>query len=74
MNPINQAILEYLRSGEKTSGELKDVFDCSYSVIDKALQELIDAQEIEPGWSNDNYPARIYRLKRRQQSVPFWKN
>ncbi|MBN3888616.1 MAG: hypothetical protein HWQ43_05390 [Nostoc sp. JL31] len=66
MNPINQAILEFLRSGEKTAGELKDIFDCSYSVLDKGLQELIDTQQIEAGWSNENYPARIYRLKRQQ--------
>lgn len=74
MNPINQAILESLRSGDKTAGELKDIFDCSYSVLDKGLQDLIDTQQIEAGWSNDNYPARIYRLKRQQQSMTFWKN
>lgn len=66
MNPINQAILESLHSGEKTAGELKDIFDCSYSVLDKGLQDLIDTQQIEAGWSNENYPARIYRLKHQQ--------
>ncbi|BDI17635.1 hypothetical protein ANSO36C_34370 [Nostoc cf. commune SO-36] len=68
MNPINQAILESLRSSEKTAGELKDIFNCSYSVLDKALQDLLDAQEIEAGWSNDDCSAKIYRLKRQQQS------
>lgn len=64
MNNINQIILEHLRSGGKTSGELKDLSNCSYSVLDKALRELMNAQEIEPGWSNDDCPVRIYQLNR----------
>ncbi len=63
MNPLNQEILEYLRSGEKTAGEIKDAFDCSYSVLDQVLRDLTKANKIEAGWSDDKYPARIYRLK-----------
>ncbi|MBG1242889.1 hypothetical protein ACEYW6_17555 [Nostoc sp. UIC 10607] len=74
MNYINKIILEQLRSGGKTAGELKDTLECSYSVLDKALRELIEAYEIEPGWSNDDFPVRIYKLKRKQGSIPFWIN
>lgn len=74
MNYINQIILEQLRSGGKTAGELKDALECSYSVLDKALRELIEACEIEPGWSNDDCPVRIYKLKRKQGAIPFWMN
>jgi DNA-binding HxlR family transcriptional regulator len=74
MNYINQTILEQLRSGGKTAGELKDAVDCSYSVLDQALCELINASEIEPAWSNDDYPVRIYQLKRKYASIPFWRN
>jgi hypothetical protein len=73
MDNINEIILEQLRYGGKTAGELKDVSDCSYSVLDKALQTLIDAEEIEPGWSNDDLPVRIYKLKRQKESPPFWR-
>lgn len=65
MNYINQTILENLRSGGKTSEALKDTFDCSYSVLDQALRSLIDAEEIEIGWSADNNHVRIYKLKRK---------
>ncbi|WP_341529698.1 hypothetical protein WKK05_10495 [Nostoc sp. UHCC 0302] len=74
MNYVNQTILEQLRSGGKTAGELKDAVDCSYSVLNQALRELINASEIEPGWSNDDYPVRIYQLKRKHASIPFWRN
>ncbi|MDZ8028288.1 MAG: hypothetical protein RMZ69_06795 [Nostoc sp. ChiQUE01a] len=74
MNDINQIILEQLRSGGKTAGELKDGLECSYSVLDRALRELIEASEIEPGWSNDDCPVRIYQLKRKQGAIPFWIN
>ncbi|BAZ53904.1 hypothetical protein NIES4103_65880 [Nostoc sp. NIES-4103] len=73
MKYINQIIIEQLRFGEKTAGELKDALECSYSVLDAALRELIDEEEIEPGWSNDHYPVRIYKLKRKQESIPFWR-
>lgn len=73
MDNINEIILEQLRYGEKTAGELKDASDCSYSVLDKALQTLIDAEEIEPGWSYDDLPVRIYKLKRKKESAPFWR-
>ncbi|KOP24643.1 hypothetical protein AMR41_19875 [Hapalosiphon sp. MRB220] len=73
MDNIKEIILENLRYSEKTAGELKDVSDCSYSVLDKALQMLIDAEEIEPGWSNDDFPVRIYKLKRQKEFVPFWR-
>jgi hypothetical protein len=64
MNYINQTILENLRFGGKTAGALKDASeDCSYSVFDQALRSLIDAEEIEITWSNDNNPVRIYKLK-----------
>lgn len=74
MNNINQIILEQLRSGVKTAGQLKDVFDCSYSVLDKALRSLIDDEEIELGWSNDDCPVRIYKLKCKKESAPFWQD
>ncbi|MFS0518578.1 hypothetical protein ACEYW6_28320 [Nostoc sp. UIC 10607] len=73
MDNINKIILEHLRSGGKTAGELKDASDCSYSILDKALRTLIDAEEIEPGWSNDDLPVRIYKLKRQKESAPFWR-
>lgn len=73
MNYIHEIILEHLLSGQKTAGELKDVSDCSYSVLDQALQTLIDLGEIESGWSNDNLPVRIYFLKRQKESSPFWR-
>lgn len=73
MDKINEIIKEHLRYGEKTAGELKDVLACSYSVLDKALQTLIDTEEIEPGWSYDDFPVRIYKLKRKEESVPFWR-
>lgn len=71
MNNINEIILEHLLSGEKTAGELKDVSDCSYDVLEQVLQTLIDAEEIESGWSNDNLPVRIYFLKRQKKFFPF---
>ncbi|RCJ32915.1 hypothetical protein A6770_18505 [Nostoc minutum NIES-26] len=73
MSYVSQIILEQLRSGEKTAGELKDAAECSYSVLDRVIKELIDAQQIEPGWSNDNCPVRIYQLKHKQEFVPFWR-
>lgn len=73
MDNINQIILKHLLYGEKTAGELKDVSDCSYSILDQALRTLMDAEEIEAGWSNDDLPVRIYFLKRKEESVPFWR-
>ncbi|WP_341531686.1 hypothetical protein WKK05_38895 (plasmid) [Nostoc sp. UHCC 0302] len=73
MNYANQIILEQLRSGEKTAGELKDVLECSYSVLDAALHELIEQEEIEPGWNDDDCPVRIYKLKRKLGPTLFWK-
>ncbi|MCP6759982.1 MAG: hypothetical protein NHB32_14795 [Fischerella sp. CENA71] len=71
MDNIKEIILENLRYSEKTAGELKDVSDCSYSVLNKALQTLINVEEIELGWSNDDFPVRIYKLKRQKEFVPF---
>ncbi|MCP6761956.1 MAG: hypothetical protein NHB32_25120 [Fischerella sp. CENA71] len=73
MDNIKEIILENLRHRDKNAGELKDVSDCSYSILDQALQTLIDTEEIEPGWSNDDFPVRIYKLKRQKESVPFWR-
>lgn len=73
MDKLNEIILEHLRYGDKTAGELKDVSDCSYSVLDQVLQRLIDAEEIEPAWSNDDLPVRTYKLKRQKEYAPFWR-
>ncbi|RUS93964.1 hypothetical protein DSM106972_095010 [Dulcicalothrix desertica PCC 7102] len=63
VNYINQAILENLRFGGKTSEALKNTFNCSYSVLDQALRARRDASEIEISWSADNNHVRIYKLK-----------
>jgi DNA-binding HxlR family transcriptional regulator len=74
MNYMNQIILEQLHSQGKTAGELKDALECSYSVLDAALRELIEQEKIEPAWSNDDFPVRIYQLKHKQGSAHFWRN